>query len=26
MKSTGKTTKPAKAPKTSFFCTACGNE
>src|SRR5262249_1635143 len=26
MKSSGKTTKPAKATKTSFFCTACGNE
>jgi len=26
MKSSGKTAKPAKAHKTSFFCTACGNE
>src|SRR5262245_30148109 len=26
MKTSGKTAKPAKAPKTSFFCTACGNE
>ena len=26
MKTTGKTTKPAKAPKTVFYCTACGNE
>ncbi len=26
MKSSGKTTKSAKAPKTVFFCTACGNE
>ena len=26
MKSSGKTTKPAKAPKTVFYCTACGNE
>jgi DNA repair protein RadA/Sms len=26
MKSSGKTAKPAKAEKTHFFCTACGNE
>src|SRR6516225_2050759 len=26
MKTSGKTTKPAKAPKTVFYCTACGNE
>lgn len=26
MKTSGKTTKPAKAARTSFFCTACGNE
>src|SRR6516225_7912402 len=26
MKTSGKTTKPAKTPKTVFFCTACGNE